>query len=260
MSNFTEIRVSNLKKEFGNPNGGIRVLDGFSLSIKRSEFITIFGPNGCGKSTLLHILAEIEDLDEGTVEYKEERFNKIPIGFVFQDYVGSLFNWLTALDNIILPIFVKNIYVRDDLKEKAREFLEKYEFLDLLHNLKKYPYQLSGGQQQMVSIARALFSKPEILFLDEPFSSLDLHNRKTMQLILQQYWLENKNTIIFVSHEIDEAILLADRFILMSQKPMNMVKEWKINFYRTRSQKLYNDEVFLEIRKDVISAIMEKML
>lgn len=251
------IQATNLKKVFEDRGRRIPVMDGFTLTVDSGEFVTLFGPNGCGKTTFLYFVSALEQPDSGEVLYgnDSDSFEPPKVGFAFQDYGGALFHWLTVLDNISFAPGASG-GDRKRLRRLAQAFLADNEWQELLENLDAYPYELSGGQKQMTAFARALFARTELLLLDEPFSSLDLRHRRLMYRILQRHWAEERNTVLFVSHELDEAILLADRFILLSHKPMRIIGEWQIDWPRPRSEELYADEQFAELRKDVLATLI----
>ena len=173
--------------------------------------------------------------------------------------IGSLYNWLSVEKNILFPVLAKRKNHEEELQKQLMEFLNKYSIRSLENILKKYPYEISGGEKQLVSIVRALFMNPELLVLDEPFSALDLKNREQMQQVLQQYWIDKKNITIMVSHDLDEALLLGERFLLVSGTPMRIINEWSLNGKRPRGMEQINKEKFIELRKDVIEKMLEKV-
>jgi NitT/TauT family transport system ATP-binding protein len=191
------------------------IYDNFDLDIPRGELISVFGPNGCGKSTLINMIAGLVPADGGQILFDGRRLADINFGYVFQNYREALFPWLRAFDNIAYPLKLKNV---PPAERRART--EKLvEHLGIKLDLALYPYQMSGGQQQLVSILRALVVEPEILFLDEPFSALDYEMTLFMRAQLQRIFLETGTTTILVSHDLEEAVFLADRVLLLSRHP-----------------------------------------
>jgi NitT/TauT family transport system ATP-binding protein len=191
------------------------IYDKFDLDIPRGELISVFGPNGCGKSTLINMVAGLTPPDAGEILFDGMRLEDIKFGYVFQNYREALFPWMRAFDNIAYPLKMMKVPVAE---RKARtERLVAHLGIKLDFNL--YPYQMSGGQQQLVSIMRALIVEPEILFLDEPFSALDYEMTLFMREQLQRLFMETGTTTVLVSHDLEEAVYLADRVLLLSRHP-----------------------------------------
>ena len=183
--------------------------------MRSKEFLTLLGTSGCGKSTLLRIIGGLETASSGTISYKQQELRGAGSdrGMVFQNY--TLFPWLTVLENIEFGLKQKNVPAKE-----RREIAEKYVDLVALRGFESlYPKSLSGGMKQRVAIARALANDPDILLLDEPFGALDMQTRELMQELLLNVWQQSPKTIIMVTHDIDEAILLADRVVVMSARP-----------------------------------------
>jgi NitT/TauT family transport system ATP-binding protein len=205
------VTVRGLTKRFGTSC----VYDGFDLDIPRGELVSIFGPNGCGKSTLINMIAGLVPVDAGRVLFDGKSIREITFGYVFQNYREALFPWLSAFDNIAYPLRFKNIAPRE-----RRDRVERLiAHLGVTLDFKRYPYELSGGQQQLVSIMRALVVEPEILFLDEPFSALDYEMTLYIREQLQRIFMESGTTTLLVSHDLEEAVFLADRVLLLSRGP-----------------------------------------
>ncbi len=209
------IEIENVSKTFMQKEEKFTVLDRVTLGIEKGEFICLLGPSGCGKSTLLNALAGFETVDEGSVkingqEVKEPSPRNVTI---FQNY--GLLPWRTVLKNVELGLEAKKVP-----KVQKREIAEKTLDLVGLSNFKNaYPNQLSGGMKQRVSIARALAVSPDIIFMDEPFGALDAITRMKLQDDILQIAREEKKTIIFVTHDIEEAVFLADRIVVMTPNP-----------------------------------------
>ncbi len=239
--------IKELYKTYNHKSGPREIFTNFNLSVPKGEFLTLFGPNGCGKTTLLNIIAGLIGYDKGQVIFNDSG-KKTKIGYIFQNYELSLFPWRTNLDNITFALEIKGID-RIKRKEIAREFLEKIGIDIPLYN---YPYQISGGQKQLVAIARALVYEPDVLLMDEPFSALDYKNRIFLQDKLLEIWEKTKLTIIFVSHELEEAIYLADRTILLSpDSNTHIIKDISINLPRPRTQDLKENPDFFSIFQEL---------
>jgi len=191
------------------------IYDKFDLDIPRGELISVFGPNGCGKSTLINMIAGLIPPDAGEILFDGMHLADIKFGYVFQNYLEALFPWLRAFDNVAYPLKMMKVPFAE---RKARtERLVAH--LGIKLDLNLYPYQMSGGQQQLVSIMRALIVEPEILFLDEPFSALDYEMTLFMREQLQRLFMETGTTTVLVSHDLEEAVYLADRVLLLSRHP-----------------------------------------
>jgi NitT/TauT family transport system ATP-binding protein len=243
------IKINNLNKTYlDREKGSLEVFKNLNLLIPSRQFLTIFGPNGSGKTTLLKIIAGLVNYDSGKIKIEGNNIKNIKAGYIFQNYKQSLFPWRTNLDNIAFPLEIRGVK-RKKSREMVLSFLEKFG-IDL--PLYSYPYQVSGGQKQLVAIARALIYQPHILLMDEPFGSLDYENRIFMQEKILEIWRKSKLTIIFVSHGIEEAIYLADRTIIFSKKPsLPIVKDIAISLPRPRQQKLKGSLAFANLIKEV---------
>jgi len=244
------LSLENISKSFGRGENPHVVLKSFSMDVLQGEFLSIFGPNGCGKSTLLHLIAGILDPEEGKITHHYGENPDRSCGIVFQNYEKSLMPWRTCLDNIIFPLESLNYMTKGARREKARSILEE---LDLDLPLDHYPYQMSGGQKQLTCIARAMVRRPSLLLLDEPFASLDYSTRMDMQETLQNIWQKTGVTTIFISHEIDEAIFLADRLLLLTPRPARAAEWFKINLPRPRDLASFSSGDFVELRSRIIA-------
>jgi NitT/TauT family transport system ATP-binding protein len=202
-----------------------------SMEVSSGEFVAILGPSGCGKSTLLELCAGLEPVSGGEILIGGEKVagpNPRAV-MVFQEH--SLFSWLNVEDNVVFGLKTKKIH-RDERWRRGREVLER---VKLVKFAKHYPHQLSGGMKQRVAIARALVGNPEFMLMDEPFAALDFQTRVLMQQFLLEVWAGFKSTILFVTHQIDEAVLLADRVVVMSAAPGRVLEEVQIDLPRPRS-------------------------
>lgn len=238
-------------KVIRNESTNIPVLSNLSLSLKQGELVSIFGPNGCGKTTLLNIVAGIVDPDSGEVTIDGKHPQNSRVGYVLQRYPESLYPWLRAIDNIAFPLELQGI------KKKERRGLTRdlIKMLDLQIPENAYPYELSGGQKQLVAIARALIYKPDILLMDEPFSALDFSTRTYMQMKIQDIWTRTGITFIFVSHEIEEAILMADRVVVLSSIPSRVLVDLEVSLPRPRKRNAVLNTAFLDVKRQILNNI-----
>jgi NitT/TauT family transport system ATP-binding protein len=220
------------------------IYDNFDLDIPRGELISVFGPNGCGKSTLINIVAGLIPADAGQILFDGMLLNEIKFGYVFQNYREALFPWLRAFDNIAYPL--KMMQVAPAERRARTEKLVAH--LGIKLDLNLYPYQMSGGQQQLVSIMRALIVEPEILFLDEPFSALDYEMTLFMREQLQRIFMETGTTTVLVSHDLEEAVFLADRVLLLSRHPAHVADFAPVAAVRPRTDATLSDPEFVRTK------------
>ncbi|MFA6304918.1 MAG: ABC transporter ATP-binding protein [Patescibacteria group bacterium] len=217
-----KLQVKNINKTFAGESGKIQALTDINLDLQEGEFVCLVGPSGCGKSTLLNIIAGLAPIDSGKIEFAGK------LGFMFQE--PTLFPWLKVKDNIAfgLKILKKS-------KEKINEVVDYFLELTHLSNFKEaYPHELSGGMKQRVALARTLALKPDILLMDEPFAALDAQTREMLYKELQEIWQFSKKTILFVTHNVREAVVLGDRVLVFTARPGQIKKEFKINLPRPR--------------------------
>jgi NitT/TauT family transport system ATP-binding protein len=254
---MAHIIIKNLFKSYDDPANArgarLEVLRDINLDVEKGEFITFFGPNGCGKTTLLYIIAGLIPFDKGEVKIDGKPPDKTRKGFIFQNYSDSLFPWRRNIDNICFPLEIKGI----SKKERYRIAKEFIDMLGLKLPLMSFPYQLSGGQQQLLALVRALIYDPEVLLMDEPFASLDYQTRLSMQMVLLDLWKKTQKTILFVSHEIDEAVFLADRLILFSDKPTTILEILKIDLPRPRTHEVIESAEFFALKTKALKIFKE---
>lgn len=205
------LTIQGLRKSFDDTT----VYDGFDLTLPLGSFTSIFGPNGCGKSTLINMISGLMPMDAGEVLYDGQTIKDTRISYVFQNYREALFPWLRAIDNIHYPLKLQGI----PKAERTRRVEQLVEDFGIKIDLNAYPYALSGGQQQAVSILRALVRDPEVLFLDEPFSALDYEMTLLMREKLQGIFEKTGTTMILVSHDLEEAVQMADHVLLLTRRP-----------------------------------------
>jgi NitT/TauT family transport system ATP-binding protein len=232
--------VRGLRKTFD----GAVVYDDFGIELPLGHFISIFGPNGCGKSTLINMIAGLIPVDAGEILLSGKPLNQIKFGYVFQNYREALFPWLRSFDNIEYPLKVMKL--RKAARRAKVERLVAH--LGVKIDLNRYPYQLSGGQQQLVSIMRALVVDPEILFLDEPFSALDYEMTLFMREQLQRIFMETETTTVLVSHDLEEAVYLADRVLLLSRHPARIADLVSYDAPRPRNDDTLSESDFVSVK------------
>jgi NitT/TauT family transport system ATP-binding protein len=220
------------------------IYDKFDLDIPRGKLVSVFGPNGCGKSTLINMIAGLIPADAGQILFDGQTINEITFGYVFQNYREALFPWLRAYDNIDYPLKLKNL-TKGARDARIERLVDK---LAVRIDLNLYPYQMSGGQQQLVSIMRALVVDPEILFLDEPFSALDYEMTLFMREQLQRLFVETQTTTVLVSHDLEEAVYLADHILLLSRGPARVADFVSYNAARLRNDATLSDPEFIRTK------------
>jgi NitT/TauT family transport system ATP-binding protein len=215
----------------------------------------VFGPNGCGKSTLINMIAGLMPMDAGEVLFDGMHIGDIKFGYVFQNYREALFPWLRAFDNIAYPLKLMKV---PPAERRARtEALVAR--LGIKLDLNLYPYQMSGGQQQLVSIMRALVVDPEILFLDEPFSALDYEMTLFMREQLQRLFIESGTTMVLVSHDLEEAVYLADRVLLLSRHPARVADFKPVAAARPRSVATLSDPDFVHTKAHCLEVFQREV-
>ena len=247
------LEIRNLRKSYAGPDGPVPVLGSVTLSLERGEFVSIFGPNGCGKSTLLSAVAGLTEIDAGSVTIDGVAPDRAKVGFVFQNYTESLFPWLRNVDNIGFAL--ASSMPPKARRQRARDYVKQIG-LDTLP-LDKYPYECSGGERQLVALAREAIYEPDILLLDEPFASLDFDRRLAQQRNVLQTWERTRCTTLMVSHDLDEAIYMADRFVLLSRRPARIEAVYQIALPRPRRPEMLKDPEFLALRRPIFDRVME---
>jgi NitT/TauT family transport system ATP-binding protein len=242
----TLLSIKNLNKTFETRDGELVALGSVSFDVYPGEFVSIVGPSGCGKTTLLKIIAGLIPKSEGEITVDKERFDPSrEVGFVFQK--ALLLNWRKVLDNVLLPIEILKL----DKRKHVAKAMDLLELVGLKGFENAYPNELSGGMQQRVSLARALIHDPKLILMDEPFGALDAITREKMNLELQRIWSESKKTVLFITHEINEAVFLSDRVVVLSARPSRMVGSMDIEFPRPRNLEVRTSVKFGEHAADV---------
>jgi NitT/TauT family transport system ATP-binding protein len=224
----TKIEAIKLRKVFGDPGHETVAVDDFSLSVAEGEFVSLLGPSGCGKTTALRILADLEIATSGTALIRPGASGAPSNSMVFQEH--SLFPWLTVIENIAYGLEMRGV-PRGERLDRARPFIE---VVGLTKFTNHYPSQLSGGMRQRVSLARAYVNNPDVLLMDEPFAALDAQNKLIMQQELLRIWEKDRKTVLFVTHDIDEAIVLSDRIVVMTAAPGRIKRIIPVSFPRPR--------------------------
>ena len=233
-----------------------RALGGITFSINKGEFVAIVGPSGCGKTTLLRCLSGLMTPTSGQVTLAGEAVTSVPkdLTLVFQDYRRSLYPWLRVDANVEFPL--KNSGI--DKAERIERVRQALDDVGLTGHAGKYPGQLSGGMQQRVSIARALAYRPNLLLMDEPFASVDAQTRASLEDVLLEVWERRKKTVLFVTHDIDESVYLADRVVVLSNAPSHVMAEIEVNIPRPRDQiETKATTEFVELRHEVAQLIRD---
>lgn len=246
-----KLEVEAINKTFFNNGKENQVLKDISFKVDRGEFISLLGPSGCGKTTLLTIIAGFQQADSGSVFVDNKKVNKAgpDRGFVFQNY--ALFPWMTVKENIIFPM--KQIKMQKKKRNERLKFLLRISQLEGKENL--YPHQISGGMKQRTALVRALATMPEVLLMDEPLAALDYQMRQNLQTELENIWISNKTTVVMVTHDVDEAVYLSDRVIVMSTDRGKIVEDLRIELDRPRNRKSFKYEEYVNILTSVLSNI-----
>ena len=242
------ITFSDVSKRYGGKEG-VLALDQVDLTIAEGEFVALLGPSGCGKSTLLNVVAGFEPLTSGTMLFDGHPVDRPgpERAVVFQE--ASLLPWLTVWENVIFGPVVQGLSPQD-YEPRAKEILQLVGLEAFHHAL---PVQLSGGMRQRVGIARALVMQPSALLMDEPFGALDAQTRLSMQQLLLDVWQRLKVTVLFVTHDIDEAILLADRVCVMTARPGRITRDIPITLRRPRSIDDLTNRDFMHFKAEIMS-------
>ncbi len=241
--------VDNATKFYDTKSGPLHAVDNFSMSVNEGEFTCVVGPSGCGKTTLLWSIAGLHSLTSGTVRLDDDIIKEPhpQIGMVFQE--ANLLPWRTLSRNIQLPFEIKG---QKPDHERIAHLIER---VGLTGFDNKYPRELSGGMQQRAAIVRALSFNPSVLLMDEPFGALDAFTRDEMNLLVEEIWLETRKTIVFITHNIAEAVFLSDRVFVMSARPGRLAKVFDIPFKRPRALDLLATKEVFDLVNEIKSEI-----
>lgn len=249
------IKLNNVSKIYHSKKKEFIALKDINLEVLNNEFVCVVGPSGCGKSTLLRMIAGLEEISSGEITMGDSII-KAPSaerGMVFQNY--TLFPWLTVEKNIAFGLKLRKL-PKNEIEEKVTRYLKIIE-LEKFRN--SYPKELSGGMKQRVAIARALANSPKVLLMDEPFGALDPYTKASMQILARKIWEEEKTTIVFITHDIDEAIFLADRLYILSANPGKIRAEVPIYLGRKRELEIKDSQKFILMRQ-ILSGVMQGRL
>jgi len=249
-----KIKAQNVNKIYDSANGKITAIDDFSLEVEDGEFVCLVGPSGCGKSTFLRILAGLEPATSGTVNITRGLDSSKPVNnVVFQEY--AIFPWKTVINNVAFGLQMRGIAKKQRL-DIAQTWLER---VGLSKFANYYPSQLSGGMKQRVSIARALANDPEVLLMDEPLGALDAQTRTVLQAELLRIWEEHRKTVVYITHSIEEAILLGDRVIIMTAQPGRLKESFDINIPRPRNIEVTATPEFAKLSGIIWEALKDEV-
>jgi NitT/TauT family transport system ATP-binding protein len=254
----TVLAVDGLRKIYdeGTDHANMAI-DSVSFEVDKGEFVCIVGPSGAGKTTLLRCISGLAAPSAGTVTFEGRALDDVPeqLGLVFQDYSRSLYPWFTNGDNVALPLTAR----RMPRAERSARVTETLRSVGLGHVEEKYPWELSGGMQQRVAIARALSYRPELLLMDEPFASVDAQTRFDLEDLILKVRRELGITVVLVTHDIDEAIYLSDRIVVLSKNPSVVREVVEVSLGDQRSQvETRSSAQFLELRNHLLSLVMPK--
>lgn len=251
---MVEITVDRLGKSFEGNSTTKEVLRDVSVVVRPAEVVAIRGDNGTGKTTLLNIMVGIEAPTTGTARCSVEGGDSVRVGYVQQDYTSSLLPWLDVLDNIAIPLQLRAAN-KAERRIRANQLLDSLGFNMLPRDA--YPHQLSGGQKQRVALARALIHHPHLLILDEPFANLDAHTIRDLQQTLSRLHEDQRPTVLFVSHDLDQ-VFLADRVLLLHGSPATIAAEFSVPLPRPRSREMILGGEYAGVRSEIL-AFEEKL-
>jgi len=239
-------------KNISHDGKPLKTLDGIDLNVEDGEFVCIVGPSGCGKTTFLRIAAGLEKPDEGQILLDNQPLNNTGPDRIMVFQEGALFPWLNVQDNVEYGLKIAGIP-----KEKRNQISHRYlDMMQLTQFATSYTYQLSTGMKQRVAIARALVMEPDVLLMDEPFAALDAQTRDLLLVEMQLIWQKTKKTIIFVTHNVAEAVMLGTRVLVFTHRPGRIKKEFKIDYKRPRISEdenllPYQQKILAELRPEV---------
>ncbi|MFW6075372.1 MAG: ABC transporter ATP-binding protein [Chloroflexota bacterium] len=257
----SKITIEQVNKHFiwtaSGVHHDVHALKDIDLEIREGEFLAVIGPSGCGKTTLLRILGGLEDYDSGEVRIDNDRVTGPgpDRSIVFQTF--GLFPWKTVHENVAFPLKVRNL-PKDEIRRRCEEYLE---MVGLSRFTESYPHQLSGGMQQRVGLARALATDPEILLMDEPFGAIDAQTRELMQEELMRIWADSRKTVLFITHDLDEAVYLADRIVVLTRGPGQVREVVEVGLPRPRWEyDVRGHERFAEVRRQIWTMLRSDLI
>jgi NitT/TauT family transport system ATP-binding protein len=251
------IHLQNVEVSFPKPNGGtLLAVGGFEIQVQQGEFVTIVGPSGCGKSTMLLVVDGLIRPSHGAVFINDQ----LVIGpgpdraLVFQEF--ALLPWRNVESNVMLGLQLQKKHSAAEMRAITKEYIQ---MVGLQGFERHHPHQLSGGMRQRVGLARALAVNPEILLMDEPFAALDAQTREVMSYELLRLWEQDKKTVLFVTHGIEEAVYLADRIVVMSGQPGRVKEMIPVDLPRPRNLAIKDDPHFVELRRHIWNLLVEEV-
>lgn len=250
------LEVKEISLDYSSSTGDIHALESVSFDVSEGEFVCVLGPSGCGKSTLLKLIAGFEKATKGEILLKGKPIDGIDShrGVVFQR--DNLFEWFSVRNNINYGLRMQGKLGKAEIEKKTDDMLE---LMQLSEFSEKKVYELSGGMRQRVSIGRTLINDPEILLMDEPFSALDALTREQLQDAFRDLWMEKRNTIFFITHDIDEAMVLGTRVLLMSRRPGKIIKDVKLDYTyeisKANNSRSHLTEDYFIMRRDLFNLI-----
>ncbi len=246
MTHFVDIDEVSVSYNLGEPP----VLEGASLQMSKGEFVAIVGPSGCGKSTFMKLMSGLLKADQGSVVVANQEVTR-PLGNVGMAFQNSvMLPWRTTLNNLLLPLEIARPHretFRQNREAHANKAIELLSSVGLENVAEKFPWELSGGMRQRASLCRALIHEPEVLMLDEPFGALDAFTREELWCVLRDLWQERKFTVLLVTHDLIESAFLADRVLVMSNRPSRVIMELEIPFKRPRDLDIRFEKEFVDI-------------
>ncbi len=246
MTHFVDIDEVSVSYNLGEPP----VLEGASLQMSKGEFVAIVGPSGCGKSTFMKLMSGLLKADQGSVVVANQEVTR-PLGNVGMAFQNSvMLPWRTTLNNLLLPLEIARPHretFRQNREVHANKAIELLSSVGLENVAEKFPWELSGGMRQRASLCRALIHEPEVLMLDEPFGALDAFTREELWCVLRDLWQERKFTVLLVTHDLIESAFLADRVLVMSNRPSRVIMELEIPFKRPRDLDIRFEKEFVDI-------------
>ncbi|RXI69047.1 ABC transporter ATP-binding protein [Clostridium tetani] len=249
------VSLKDINLSYSGEKGDVSALQNINLDINEGEFICVLGPSGCGKSTLLKIIAGFLKPSDGTAAMDGQIINEPNWhrGVVFQS--PTLYPWLNIHDNVAFGLKMRK-FPKNDIEELTNKYLDLVGLNDF-KNLK--PYELSGGMKQRASLARVLINKPRMILMDEPFGALDALTRENMQTLIRTIWTKTKNTVFLITHDVDEALSLATRIIVLSKRPGKILKEFNTEFTHeisgTNNENVRYSAKYMEIREEILNII-----
>lgn len=250
---MAQVEINDVNKSFQkNKKETLIVLENINLTIEKGDFVSLLGPSGCGKSTVLNLLAGLTQPTSGSIKIDGTTVTKPGMDRVVVFQEAGLFPWMNVLDNVTYGLLLKKM----SKKEAEQKALEGLRMVHLANFTKAFPHELSGGMKQRVAIARALVMDPDILLMDEPFAALDEQTRMVLHKELENIWLKTGKTILFITHNIREAVTLSQRIVLMSTRPGKIKKEFSVQPERPRDP---SDSVSIHLEKRIMEQLEEEM-